>query len=44
MLTSFKNQCAVEFIDIFNDNTHKYDKFIINLITVKWTFKINMVT
>ncbi|MCB2300109.1 (deoxy)nucleoside triphosphate pyrophosphohydrolase [Clostridium tagluense] len=27
--------CAVEFIDIFNDNTHEYDKFIVNLITVK---------
>ena len=26
--------CTVEFIDIFNDNTHEYDKFIINLITV----------
>jgi 8-oxo-dGTP diphosphatase len=27
--------CVVEFIDIFNDNTHEYDKFIVNLITVK---------
>ena len=27
--------CDVEFIDIFNDNTHEYDKFIVNLITVK---------
>lgn len=27
--------CTVEFIDIFNDNTHEYDKFIVNLITVK---------
>ena len=23
--------CDVEFIDIFNDNTHEYDKFIVNL-------------
>ena len=27
--------CDVEFINIFNDNTHEYDKFIVNLITVK---------
>ncbi len=27
--------CVVEFIDTFNDNTHEYDKFIVNLITVK---------
>lgn len=27
--------CTVEFIDIFNDNTHEYDNFIVNLITVK---------
>ena len=27
--------CTVEFIDIFNDNTHEYYKFIVNLITVK---------
>jgi len=27
--------CEVEFIDIFNDNTHEYDKFIVTLITVK---------
>ena len=27
--------CEVEFIDVFNDNTHEYDKFIVNLITVK---------
>ncbi|MCJ7690733.1 MAG: (deoxy)nucleoside triphosphate pyrophosphohydrolase [Clostridiaceae bacterium] len=25
----------VEFIGRFNDNTHEYDKFIVNLITVK---------
>lgn len=28
-------ECNVEFIDIFNDNTHEYETFIINLITVK---------
>jgi len=27
--------CDVEFIDIFNDNTHEYDNFIVNLITVR---------
>ncbi|MBL4933205.1 (deoxy)nucleoside triphosphate pyrophosphohydrolase [Clostridium paridis] len=27
--------CSVEFIDVFNDNTHEYDAFIINLVTVK---------
>ena len=27
--------CEVEFIEIFNDNTYEYDKFIVNLITVK---------
>ena len=27
--------CEVEFIDIFNSNTYEYDKFIVNLITVK---------
>lgn len=27
--------CSVEFIDVFNDNTHEYDSFIVNLITVK---------
>jgi len=27
--------CTVEFIEIFNDNTHEYDSFIVNLITVK---------
>ena len=27
--------CEVEFVDIFNDNTHEYDEFIVNLITVK---------
>lgn len=27
--------CTIEFIDVFNDNTHEYDKFIVNLITVR---------
>lgn len=27
--------CTIEFIDIFNDNTHEYDKFTVNLITVR---------
>jgi len=27
--------CDIEFIDIFNDNTHEYDNIIVNLITVK---------
>lgn len=27
--------CSVRFIDIFNDNTHEYDTFIVNLVTVK---------
>jgi len=27
--------CDVEFIDSFNNNTHEYDKFIVNLITTK---------
>jgi 8-oxo-dGTP diphosphatase len=27
--------CDVEFINSFNDSTHEYDKFIVNLITVK---------
>ena len=27
--------CKIEFLDIFNDNTHEYDNFIVNLITVK---------
>lgn len=27
--------CSVEFIDVFNDNTHEYDAFIVNLVTVK---------
>jgi 8-oxo-dGTP diphosphatase len=27
--------CGVEFLEVFNDNTHEYDSFIVNLITVK---------
>lgn len=27
--------CDIEFISMFNDNTHEYDNFIVNLITVK---------
>ena len=27
--------CKIEFSDTFNDNTHEYDNFIVNLITVK---------
>lgn len=27
--------CTIEFVDVFNDNTHEYDKFIVNLITVR---------
>lgn len=27
--------CTVEYLDAFNDNTHDYDTFIVNLITVK---------
>ncbi|KMT20778.1 (deoxy)nucleoside triphosphate pyrophosphohydrolase [Clostridium cylindrosporum] len=27
--------CDIEFLDIFNDNTHEYDNFVVNLITVK---------
>lgn len=27
--------CNIEFSSVFNDNTHEYDNFIVNLITVK---------
>jgi 8-oxo-dGTP diphosphatase len=27
--------CDIEFVGLFNDNTHEYDTFIINLIIVK---------
>ena len=28
-------KCSIESKDIFNDNTHEYEKFIVNLITIK---------
>ncbi|QXE20671.1 (deoxy)nucleoside triphosphate pyrophosphohydrolase [Clostridium sp. 001] len=28
-------KCTVEYLDVFNDNAHEYDTFIVNLITVK---------
>ncbi|MCC9293486.1 (deoxy)nucleoside triphosphate pyrophosphohydrolase [Clostridium sp. MT-14] len=27
--------CTVKFIDVFNESTYEYEKFIVNLITVK---------
>jgi len=27
--------CIVEYSSVFNDNTHEYDTFIVNLITIK---------
>lgn len=36
--------CDVEFIDVFNDNTHEYDTFIINLVTVKCKLVCNTPT
>jgi 8-oxo-dGTP diphosphatase len=27
--------CTIEFNELFNDNTHEYEKFIVNLITLK---------
>ena len=27
--------CRVKAFDVFNDNVHEYDKFIVNLITIK---------
>lgn len=27
--------CDIEFISVFNDNTHEYENFIVNLITVR---------
>lgn len=27
--------CEIKALDLFNDNTHEYDKFIINLICIK---------
>ncbi|CAH2214810.1 (deoxy)nucleoside triphosphate pyrophosphohydrolase [Tepidibacter aestuarii] len=31
--------CTVEALDIFNDTTHEYDTFIINLICIKCNIK-----
>ena len=28
-------KCTIEFKEMFNDNTHEYEKFIVNLITLK---------
>ena len=28
-------KCTIECKDMFNDNTHEYEKFIVNLITLK---------
>lgn len=28
-------KCSVKALDVFNDNTHEYDSFIINLICIK---------
>jgi 8-oxo-dGTP diphosphatase len=28
-------KCKIEFSELFNDNTHEYEKFIVNLITLK---------
>lgn len=27
--------CTISFIDVFNENTHEYDKFIVNLTTAR---------
>ncbi len=32
-------QCDIDFISEFHDNTHEYEKFIVNLITVKCKIK-----
>jgi 8-oxo-dGTP diphosphatase len=32
-------QCSIEFKEVFNDNTHEYEKFIVNLITLKCKLK-----
>ncbi|MCY6369379.1 (deoxy)nucleoside triphosphate pyrophosphohydrolase [Clostridium ganghwense] len=31
--------CSIEYKEIFNDNTHDYEKFIVNLITIKCKIK-----
>ncbi|GAE32779.1 mutator MutT protein [Halalkalibacter hemicellulosilyticusJCM 9152] len=28
-------QCQIETLDVFNDHTHEYETFIINLISIK---------
>jgi 8-oxo-dGTP diphosphatase len=28
-------ECVIEFVDVFNDNVHEYEHFIVNLLTVK---------
>lgn len=28
-------KCTIEFKELFNNNTHEYEKFIVNLITLK---------
>ncbi|MCY6354213.1 (deoxy)nucleoside triphosphate pyrophosphohydrolase [Clostridium sp. ZS2-4] len=32
-------KCSIECKEIFNDNTHDYEKFIVNLITIKCKIK-----
>lgn len=27
--------CTIEYSNVFNDNTHEYDSFVVNLITIK---------
>ena len=28
-------KCSIEFSELFNDNTHEYEKFVVNLLTLK---------
>lgn len=32
-------KCSIEYKEVFNDNTHDYEKFIVNLITIKCKIK-----
>lgn len=32
-------KCSIESKEVFNDNTHDYEKFIVNLITIKCKIK-----
>ncbi|MCY6482971.1 (deoxy)nucleoside triphosphate pyrophosphohydrolase [Clostridium aestuarii] len=32
-------KCSIEYKEIFNDNTHEYEKFTVNLITIKCKIK-----